>query len=140
RDGDQAALVRRSLPRPRRGRAAIHLADQGQPVHPPQGRDRGLRLRRRDREAQPGQLGTRSAKERGPYQRVPTALSTASRKVVRARAPWPAGMSAAACPLDRRCRAGSAETLASTSSTSLLASAASVSAWVSVLSVSLLAS
>ena len=59
--------------------------------------------------------------------------------MVRARTPWLAGMSAAACPRSRCGRAGAAAP-ASTSSTSLLASAASVSARVSVRSVTLLAS
>jgi hypothetical protein len=46
RDRHQAGLGGRGLHRPRRGRPPVDRADQGQPVHPAQGRRPRLRLRR----------------------------------------------------------------------------------------------
>ena len=47
--GIKPAVGRRGVRRPRRGRPPVDRPDQGEPVHPAQGRRARLRLRRRDR-------------------------------------------------------------------------------------------
>ncbi len=56
RDGNQAAVVRRVLHGSRRRRPPVDRTDPFQPLHPPQGLDPGFRLRRRDGQAQRGEL------------------------------------------------------------------------------------